>query len=125
MANPKVNARWFKATFQVLQRSVIQTLDVVEFDNKTYIYCDANLSNNEVIAQGLYTNAFQYFDLLATWPKTIMTDCATRKIRPSWVSPDATQEVEIMVNPKCECGAEKVYGKFSFHMDYCPKHLKI
>ena len=62
--NPKVNARWFKATFQVLQRSVIQTLDVVEFDNKTYIYCDANLSNNEVIAQGLYTNAFQYFDLL-------------------------------------------------------------
>ena len=33
-------------------------------------------------------------------------------------------DFELLDDVKCECGAEKTYGKDATHVDYCPKYKK-
>src|SRR3972149_1172809 len=76
-------ARWYKVTFQMLT-SKIQELDVIEFDNDTYCYCDTLMADLQVLTQEYYKVAFSYSDLVMLWKNTPMTDCATRQKKPDW-----------------------------------------
>ena len=115
---PKINARWYKATFNILS-GVKSDLDVVEFDNKTYCYAGSALTNDMVEKSNLWVNAITHQDLFGVWKNTIMADCVSRKIKPDWKSTESTQEVAIpIVALKCQCGRDKIGA--GYHSDWCP-----